>query len=903
MGRLSSWRPALRVARRDVLRSRGRSALVVTMVGLPVALVTALATVYTTNEVSTLESLPMRLGQTQAELRVEFSRPLVQDPTGSDVRPLDMSGTGPGGDQRLDAAALQRLTGGTVLDVLSTGSTVRTDRGRLRADVLLADPADPRLEGILQVADGRLPRTDSEVLVTRQLARSRSPIGSTIRLDDGALPVTVVGTIAVPMNLSADLVVARPGLGLPLDQNTLHRYLLDRDQPVLWPEVQKLNAAGVSVISRAVVQSPPKDWRATLPPGQDMHQQPADAAGRAVLVLIVFSIVLEVVLLAGPAFAVGARRQARQLALVAATGGTRRDVRRVVLAQAVVLGAGAAVIGTALGIAGAAVIAQVIPRVSTSQLGPFEIAWAYVAAACALGAVASVGAALLPAVAASRADVVAVLAGRRVAAITRGGWPLLGALLVAAGTALALTLGTRTGGELFVAAGTLSMVVGAIVAMPWIVTRVGRLGAVLPLPLRLAARDSARQRSRTAPAVAAVMAAVAGVTALTIGTSSEFEQARREYQPASPDGVTTVSSYDADATTWQSLDQAVAGAVADRRLLPTGQIGEAMSTTGSPVVYVRRDGCPPQPKRDAVSDADLRCLNWVQDAPAPNGYYGTTGGLVASVEALRALGYPLDAEQEKVLAAGGVLLPAAGLVRGGAAEITTYLDDGSAYTDVRVVRRPAGYLEPLSLRGNRTVHAVVTTPAGAEALGRGWSRTGGVLAASTTPLSTQTEERLEETLAGITDSAAIYTERGFVQTIGLTLGGLAGVAVLVVLVGTLTATGLALADSRPDLATLAAIGARPRTRRVMAAAQALVIGLLGAVSGVLIGLVPGIAVTYPLTTSRLDPVTGIFSDGPPTIDIPWLLLLAVAVVVPALAATTAGVAVRSKLPLTRRLGQ
>jgi putative ABC transport system permease protein len=75
------------------------------------------------------------------------------------------------------------------------------------------------------------------------------------------------------------------------------------------------------------------------------------------------------------------------------------------------------------------------------------------------------------------------------------------------------------------------------------------------------------------------------------------------------------------------------------------------------------------------------------------------------------------------------------------------------------------------------------------------------------------------------------------------------------------------------------------------------------VSGVLIGLVPGIAVTYPLTTSRLDPVTGIFSDGPPTIDIPWLLLLAVAVVVPALAATTAGVAVRSKLPLTRRLGQ
>ena len=47
---------------------------------------------------------------------------------------------------------------------------------------------------------------------------------------------------------------------------------------------------------------------------------------------------LEIVLLAGPAFAVSARRRQRQLALVAANGGTPAHVRRIVLADGVVLG-------------------------------------------------------------------------------------------------------------------------------------------------------------------------------------------------------------------------------------------------------------------------------------------------------------------------------------------------------------------------------------------------------------------------------------------------------------------------------------------------------------------------------------------------------------------------------------
>ncbi len=68
------------------------------------------------------------------------------------------------------------------------------------------------------------------------------------------------------------------------------------------------------------------------------------------IALVVVMALLEVVLLAGPAFAVIARRMQRSLALMAATGATPPQARRVVLASGVVLGvAGADRSGSASG--------------------------------------------------------------------------------------------------------------------------------------------------------------------------------------------------------------------------------------------------------------------------------------------------------------------------------------------------------------------------------------------------------------------------------------------------------------------------------------------------------------------------------------------------------------------------
>ena len=98
----------------------------------------------------------------------------------------------------------------------------------------------------------------------------------------------------------------------------------------------------------------------------------------------------------------------------------------------------------------------------------------------------------------------------------------------------------------------------------------------------------------------------------------------------------------------------------------------------------------------------------------------------------------------------------------------------------------------------------------------------------------------------------------------LVLGALGGVLMLG---GTLTATFLALSDARPDLATLSAVGAAPRTRRRVAAAYALVIGFVGAILGAAVGFIPGVAISRPLT---LDGVSG--GRAGPLPRIPWLLI-------------------------------
>jgi putative ABC transport system permease protein len=171
------------------------------------------------------------------------------------------------------------------------------------------------------------------------------------------------------------------------------------------------------------------------------------------------------------------------------------------------------------------------------------------------------------------------------------------------------------------------------------------------------------------------------------------------------------------------------------------------------------------------------------------------------------------------------------------------------------------------------------------------------LTISGTDITKDEQQAATEGLAALHSGSTFYVERGYVPDSSTLIieWVLFGLGAVLMLGGTLTATFLALSDARPDLATLAAVGAAPRTRRGVASAYAVFVGVAGALLGVAVGLIPGVAVTFPLTDSRGEPGPSHF------LDVPWLMVLGLVVALPLLTAAVVGACVRSRLPLVARL--
>jgi putative ABC transport system permease protein len=116
---------------------------------------------------------------------------------------------------------------------------------------------------------------------------------------------------------------------------------------------------------------------------------------------------------------------------------------------------------------------------------------------------------------------------------------------------------------------------------------------------------------------------------------------------------------------------------------------------------------------------------------------------------------------------------------------------------------------------------------------------------------------------------------------------LAAASAFVTLVGVAIAVSLASAESRPDYATLGAVGAPPRRRRLVAGAQALVV----AVTGTALGLALGSYIAF----------TAWPTTGSPDFVVPWSNLALTGVAVPVLAVVIAMIFTPSRLPMMRRL--
>lgn len=909
---MSVWRPATRMARRSIRRNLARSVLIALLIGLPVAVATVSDVLYRSSDspaayaYTNLGSADAKVVVTAAERITNFELTSEwyggfesvgqRDPATVDVEALLPPGTrieasqgdgGPGmllrkGD-RFDEVGLQHA---------AMPSVFQPDRVQLRA--------------------GRFPGA-GEVAISQSTADKLGVgPGDTIADDLTGTEMTVSGIVRDERCLRCSDAFAQPGQEVvPSPRgdgvfDTEITYLVD-----LPPGTSATLLA--HRLAEKGVMTYPRDTYVHRDRYQDWDEPVTleQVRGAALTTLIVGLGLLEVILLAGAAFAVGARKQVRDMGLISAGGASPRQLRAVLLVQGATLG----VLGTAGGVVVGLLVARlgwplwewmngsVLP---VFRLGP-EILIAVV-----VGVVSGVLAAVVPAVGAARRQPLDALSGRfRVSRDRSRRTAIVGGLGVATGVALglagsammardfrdyadALATAHLTGISLqtpsptapiaLVLAGAVAAIAGLVLVMPSIIGVLGRIGARLPLPGRLAVRDADRHRHRTGPATSAIMLAVAGsvVAAFAMTGSARADEAR--WLPETPAHTLRIhSSYGVDQEEAGALVSAAteraAAVLPDAEVLAPSELGYATAAS--------------QQERGAAPVQSL----WFIDYSSCDGscvIYGGGGGAAIADPALvrLTLGRDLTAAETAALARGEVLTTSASMIDG-EGRVTAYLDglaeirpDGSYVEEevptlslpAVVVPRKSYYTSmPGIFMSAETAarNGLVPTPDATRLIS---------YSADATPA--QVRAALRAAGAGHRTGGSISEPYHDDYGIGLLVVG--GIAGLVTLIGVAIAVALSAAEGRRELATLSAVGADPAVRRRLAGAQALVISGVGA----LVGVVLGSFVSYALRATF----------GAPSFTVPWANLAGVGLGVPVLAALVAASVTRSRVPMLERRG-
>jgi putative ABC transport system permease protein len=909
---VSGWRPALRVARREARRAKGRSILVVTMIMLPVAAL-AFAAVYSDTFTLTPDERADRLmGTAQAVMVWPFDGPVHQDPT--DIESSGPTGAAPPPNELGVPPTAERLLallppGTRVIRDQAGPLPVRTAAGTGTVGARMLDHTDPLAHGLLRQLSGRAPANRDEVALTpAAVRRIGANVGGSVRLADGGRTFRVVGTVEDPSDLQATTVVLRPGAlppaalaEAPAPGRRDLRWLAATPGPLTWAQVRQLNTHGVVAVSRHVLAHPPGD----------AERYPEFAGGNTFAVgvpaLVGGLAMLEIILLAGPAFAVGARRRRRDLGLVAATGGTPAQLRRIVLADGVVLGVVAATTGAVLGVVAVAVGRPLLEEhLVHARSGGFRVFPVALAALAGLAVLTGVLAALVPAWISSRQDVVTALAGRRGITRSRRRWVVLGAVLVAVGAGVSAT-GARRIDARVVLAGLVVVELGLVLCTPAVVGLVAQLGHWLPLAPRIALRDTARNRTAAAPAISAVMAAVVGSLAVGVMLAASTERTRNDYRSLNRPGDVVLDRTGKAGDRHPVSPQAVATL---RRMMPVErvhQIGLPACGPADCVVTPRVPAartCPyePQVLRRDPTPAEQRAAR--RDARCDG-----VGNLSRYFEHLITDGFTLVVDETTVGTVTG--LPAADADRAAAAlragklvvDHPRYLRDGQvtlAITSFDPFDKATEQTRTLTAPGFALPHrprAPVLLMTEQTARSLGIRAVAAIALATTSRMPTLAEQdRLQAALGNRT---GVYVERGpqtRSDTRSLLL--LAIVAGVITLGAAAIATGLAAADGRADLGTLAAVGASPRVRRGLSLSQSGVIAGLGSLLGAAAGLGGAVAVLVALNRGYADIWP---APTPYPITLPWLNVGIALLVVPVVAMLGAGLLTRSRLPIERRL--
>jgi putative ABC transport system permease protein len=497
-------------------------------------------------------------------------------------------------------------------------------------------------------------------------------------------------------------------------------------------------------------------------------------------------------------FAILIAQRRRQIGLLRAVGATGGDVRRMVLAEAFLVGVVGAAVGIGLGIG----LATIGTALSGSIGNGLVLPWTRLALAAAIGVIVTVVAASVPAARSSRITPLEALRPVDDHRVERRRTLIIGLLalgLILAGSALVVFAMTRPSGVLLPAiAGAFGLALGIVVAAPvYVPVLVRGLGLVLrrfgPVG-RVAAANTARHPGRAAATCAALMIAVGLVVTLQVGAASVKATADADAQQRYPVDVTV-------STGTEPLPADLAPAL--------GRVPGIGATTEVRQVRAALTG--------------------------PDGIEVTVAGLSGDADSVVREGLE-RLDSDRVALIGSYTARNLGLTEG--QQVTVTAGGREATYELRISRIPEDYT--LVVRGSAlSVLAPKAPVAAVWAMATNRSAAQAVSAAVVAVVDQR---------PGIDIGGSLAQAAQMSQLIDALLAGataLLGVAIVIALIGVGNTLGLSVIERERESALLRALGLERRQLRSMLAIEAVSLALVAA----LVGLIAGVGFGFLGTTA------------------------------------------------------
>jgi putative ABC transport system permease protein len=716
----------------------------------------------------------------------------------------------------------------------------------------IPQPDDPRLMP-LELTDGAMPAADDEIALPPDVAeRLGLAVGGTVDVvrdvpvdpeagdyEEVVDQLTVSGLVADPKNAYG----MSGGAGVVV-QDTFDQWQADAaGGEVTYPEASLLLADGADLEAvRGHLATTLGSAFTVVTPDEHAEAATAELTGGENLMFLIFVLTFASIalLVAGlvitNTFQVLVAQRSRTLALLRAVGAAKRQVGAGVLLEAAILGVVASTLGVLVG-ASLGQLALWVARtgpVAASLPATITVTWHVVVVPIVVGTLVTVAAALVPARVATRVAPLAALRPLDAPSAEKGAGrarlvlsvlaTVVGFGLLAGGAALGtvvrepslgLGLGILGGATSFV-----GVAVSAVYWLPKVTGLAGRLVGASGPTARLAAANTLRNPRRTAATSTALLIGVTLVAMMSTGAASARTSLTHELDGQFPVDV-AVAGMQSDDSGTMVLPQSVVDAVE----AVDGVAAVALPESG---VATLGDGAP----------SDEETVVTVQGVDR-----------AAATAAVR-----LD-EAVAALAPGTAVVPTEAAEAWDLADgdrLTLTGDAGTATFDV--VLSDVALAEVLVVPAD--LRSLVAQPVGSVM----W------VALDPSQDARAAVSRVQDAVADTGELAAVTgaaVERAsFEQVIDTALGvvlGLLAVAVVIALIGVANTLSLSVIERRRESATMRAIGVTTGQLRWMLAIEGMLIAGVGAVLGIVLGLVYGWAGSLA--------ALGIMGDV--TLSVPW----------------------------------